>query len=44
MNLGVEAEFTEDEKRGQKSSPNVHWKSSLETRCKTSAIDLRGYE
>jgi hypothetical protein len=44
MNLGVEAEFVGDEKRGRKNSLNVRRKSSLEMRCKTSAIDLRGYE
>jgi hypothetical protein len=36
--------FVEDAGVGRKTSPNLHRKSSPETRSKTSAMDLRGYE
>jgi hypothetical protein len=36
--------FAEDAGVGRKTSPNLHRKSSPETRSKTSAMDLRGYE
>ena len=39
--MTVSAEDAED---GRKRSPKVRRKSSSETRCRTSALDLGGYE
>jgi hypothetical protein len=39
-NLGVETKFAGDEKRGQKSSPNLRWKFAGALGFETSALDL----
>ena len=44
MNLGVVTVSAEDARVGQKTSPNVHHKSSHEARSETSALDLEQTE
>ena len=44
MNLVVVTVSEEDAEDGRKRSPKVRRKSSSETRCRTSALDLGGYE
>ena len=43
-NLVVVTVSVEDTGDGRKRSPKVRWKSSSETRCRTSTLDLGGYE